>query len=44
MEGELGRGAFGAVFRMKHKQKGTIMAVKVSGIIFMTSYRSYDTG
>ena len=26
---ELGRGAFGAVYRMKHKPTGTIMAVKV---------------
>lgn len=29
-EGELGRGAFGAVYRMKHRKKGTVMAVKVS--------------
>ena len=30
LEGELGRGAFGAVFKMRHRQRGTVMAVKVS--------------
>ena len=29
-EDELGRGAFGAVYRMRHRKKGTVMAVKVS--------------
>ena len=29
-EGELGRGAFGAVFKMRHRHKDTVMAVKVS--------------
>lgn len=29
-EKELGRGAYGAVYRMKHEPTGTIMAVKVS--------------
>ena len=28
-EVELGRGAYGAVYRMKHKPTGTVMAVKV---------------
>jgi len=28
-EKELGRGAYGAVYRMKHMQTGYIMAVKV---------------
>ena len=28
-EGELGRGAFGAVYKMKHRKRGTVMAVKV---------------
>ena len=28
-EDELGRGAFGAVYRMRHRKKGTVMAVKV---------------
>ena len=32
---ELGRGAFGAVYRMKHKPTGTIMAVKVAIIELM---------
>ena len=30
-EGELGRGAFGAVYKMRHRTKGTVMAVKVGG-------------
>ena len=29
-EGELGRGAYGVVLKMKHKHTGTLMAVKVS--------------
>ena len=30
-EKELGRGAYGAVYRVKHAPTGTIMAVKVRG-------------
>lgn len=32
-EKELGRGAYGAVYRMRHEPTGTIMAVKVRPVI-----------
>ena len=33
LECELGRGAFGAVYKMRHRTKGSVMAVKVSGLL-----------
>jgi len=37
-ESELGRGAYGSVYQMRHKQTSTVMAVKVCGCVWVCGW------
>lgn len=39
----LGRGAYGVVDKMKHKQSGTIMAVKVNNLLYKKKKKKKKT-